>query len=59
MLLEVARHEVNTLWNEVLRMMTKMGPTTEAHHFSVSPVWNRPKVTTLWRQISLTKVRKF
>ena len=39
--------------------MTRMGPAAEAQHFAVIPVWNRPKTTTSWRQISLTKVRKF
>ena len=39
--------------------MTKMVPAAEAQHFAVFPVWNHPKTKTPWRQISLTKVRKF
>ena len=56
---EVARYEVNTLRSKVFGIMTKMGPAAEAYHFSISPVWNWPKVITHWHQISLTKVRKF
>ena len=56
---KMARQEVNVLRNQIFRLMTKMGPAAEAQHFAVCPVWNPPKTTTPWRQISLTKVNKY
>ena len=56
---QMARKEVNILRNQIFRLMVKMGPAAEAQHYAVFPVWNPPRATTPWRQISLTKVRKF
>lgn len=56
---ELARREVSILRYEVLLLASKMGPAVEAQHFALFPVWSPPKTTTPWRQISLTKVRKF
>ncbi len=56
---EIARREINILRNQIFCLMIKLGPAAEAQYYAVLPGWSRPKTTTPWRQISLTKVKKF